>query len=102
MTQDTKYPHLDNLIGGYLNQDYAYYADTLEGVIDAYIAEEGPEQVQRVRGDIARFLHDHQGAALEQEFEAAFCVDFDPKLFGLTAEAFLKKLDLQLQGSDGP
>jgi hypothetical protein len=102
MADATKYPHLDNLIGGYLNQDYRYYADTLEGVIDAYIAEEGAEQVLRVRGDIARFLRDHQGPTLEQEFEASFCADFDPRLFGLTGEGFLKKLDRQLQGSPEP
>lgn len=99
-----KYPHLENMIGAYLNQDYAYHASTLEGVIDACKNGEEAEYVRCLRADIARFLRDHAGATLEQEFEAAFGADFDPKLFGLTAESFLKKLDRQLQGqgTDAP
>ena len=96
-----KYPHLDTLIKAYLNQDYSYYADTLEGVIDAYKDDAAPEQVQGLRADIARFLADHP-ATLDAAFEAAYGFDFGPELWGLTAESFLKKLDRQLQGSAEP
>lgn len=95
------YPELDNLIGAYLNQDYSYYADTLEGVIEAFKEDATAEQVQLVRADIAHFLRDHSHD-LEQAFEAAFCRDFDPKLWGLTAESFLKNLDRQLQSTGSP
>jgi hypothetical protein len=91
-----KYPHLDTLIKGYLNQDYAQYADTVEGVVEAYIKQVDNKYTQRVRTDITRFLHDHQGR-LEQAFEAAYGFDFSPALWGMTAESFLKKLDQQLQ-----
>jgi hypothetical protein len=95
------YPHLDTLIKGYLNQDYAYYAETIEGVVDAYLKQVEPKYAQRVRVDIARFLHDHQGK-LDEAFEAAYGFDFSPELWGLTAETFLKQLDRQLQGSAEP
>ena len=94
------YPHLENMIGAYLNQDYSYHASTLEGVIDACKGGENADYVRGLRADIARFLHDHQDATLEQRFEVAFGANFDPKLWGLTAESFLKKLDSQLQGTD--
>lgn len=96
-----KYPHLDVLIKAYLNQDYSYYADTLEGVIDAYKDDAAPEQIQGLRADIARFLADHPDT-LDAAFEAAYGFDFGPELWGLTAESFLRKLDRQLQGSAEP
>jgi hypothetical protein len=96
-----KYPQLDTLIKGYLNQDYAYYADTIEGVVDAYLKQVDPKYAQRVRVDVARFLHDHQGK-LDDAFEAAYGFDFGPELWGLTAETFLKQLDRQLQGAAEP
>lgn len=96
-----KYPHLENLIGAYLHQDYAHYADTIEGVIDAYKEDATAEQGQRVRVDIANFLQDHQGM-LDQAFDAVFDVDFNPRLWDLTVETFLKNLDRQLQGNGKP
>jgi hypothetical protein len=101
MGHDMEYPYLDTLIKGYLNQDYSYYADTLEGVIEAYKSDEGAEQVQGLRADIARFLADHP-TTLEAAFEAAYGFDFGPELWGLTTEGFLKKLDRQLQGAGQP
>lgn len=96
-----KYPHLDTLIKAYLNQDYSYYADTLEGVIEAYKDDAAPEQIQGLRADVARFLADHP-ATLDAAFEAAYGFDFGPELWGLTTEGFLKKLDGQLQGAGEP
>ena len=95
------YPHLDTLIRGYLNQDYAHYADTIEGVVDAYLKQVERRYAERVRIDIARFLHDHQGR-LDEAFEAAYGFDISPGLWGLTAESFLKNLDRQLQGAGEP
>jgi hypothetical protein len=92
---------LDTLIKGYLNQDYAYYADTLEGVIEAYKDDAAPEQIQGLRAEIARFLADHQGT-LDTAFEVAYGFDFGPELWGLTTESFLIKLDRQLQGAAEP
>jgi hypothetical protein len=96
-----KYPDLENLIGAYLHQDYAYYADTIEGVIEAYKEDATAEQVQRVRVDIANFLQDHQGK-LDQAFDAVLDVDFNPRLWDLTVETFLKNLDRQLQENGKP
>jgi len=91
----------DTLIKGCLNQDYSYYADTLEGVIEAYKSDEGAEQVQGLRSDIARFLTAHS-ATLDVTFEAAYGFDCGPELWGPTAESFLKKLDRQLHDSPEP
>jgi hypothetical protein len=96
-----KYPHLSQLIEGYLNQDSAYFADTPEGVVDVFKNEVAPKYVQRVRVDIARFLQDHQGA-LDEAFEAAYGFEFNPRRRGTTAEAFLRNLDRQLQGNGKP
>jgi hypothetical protein len=97
-----KYPYLENMIGAYLNQDYAYHASTLEGVIEACKDGEKSEYVQGLREDIARFLRDHPSATLEKAFAKDFSAVFDPKLFGLTAESFLKKLDEQLRRGPEP
>jgi len=96
-----KYAHLDNLIEAYLNQDYAYYADTVEGVIDAFMKDASSEQVQLVRVDIANFLRDHE-STLDQAFQTSYGFDFNPKTWGLTAETFLKNLDRQLAAADSP
>lgn len=89
------YPALGNLMGAYLNQDYDMYADTVEGVIDCFLKDSNRAEKVTLREDIARFLRDERGD-LDAAFAKAYGFEFDPKLWGLTAETFLRQLDVQV------
>jgi len=89
------YPHLANLFGAYLNQDYSLYGDTLEAVIDAFLQDANTQQVRQLREDVAAFRHEHRHDA-EAAFAARFGADFDPALWGLGVPAFLDLLDGRL------
>lgn len=95
MNTSDRYPQLSNLIGAYLNQDYSIYADTLEGVIDCFLTDSRRDEQVALRTEIARFLRDEQ-AALADTFMRAYGMDFDPALWGLTTETFLRQLDAQV------
>lgn len=89
------YPALGNLIGAYLNQDYSIYADTVEGVIDCFLNDSNRAEKVALREDIARFLRNER-RDLDATFARMYGFDFDPQLWGLTAETFLRQLDAQL------
>jgi len=90
------FPHLDNFIGAYLNQDYAYYADTVEGVIDVYRAEFDRADIDTLRQEIAHFIREHPDD-LDEAFHAAYWYDFDPTLWNMTTRQFLDLLDARLR-----
>ena len=89
------HPHLANFFGAYLNQDYSLHAETLEGVIDAFRQDATDDQLRALREDIASFRRWH-AHDLEQAFAGSFGADFEPALWGLSADAFLDLLDLRL------
>ena len=89
------YPALSNLIGAYLNQDYSIYADTIEGVIDCFLSDSNHAEKVALRHDIARFLQNERNG-YDASFAGAYSFDFDPKLWGLTTETFLRQLDAQV------
>jgi hypothetical protein len=88
---DNAFPHLGNLIGAYLNQDYEYFGDTIEAVLAAYCAENVAQDVEGLRRDVAEFLAKFS-ANLDQAFSERYGFDFDPKLWQLDARAFLTKV----------
>ena len=90
------YPHLDNFIGACLNQDYAYFGDTVEGVIDAYRGMLDRAGADKLQSDARRFVSEHPDD-LEQAFHDAYWYDFDPKLWDMTALQFLQLLDRRMQ-----
>ena len=62
---------LDNLLGAYFHQDYDLIADTLDGLLDDFVAHTAPAEVEDVLRDVDRFRHNHS-AALSQAFHHAF------------------------------
>jgi hypothetical protein len=95
------YPHLDNLIGAYFNQDAGHIADTLEEIVADYMDGHGADKQAALRRDISAFMADHR-AGLDVAFDDKYGFDVDPKLWDcLDAEAFLSAVDAVLAGN-GP
>ena len=92
------FPVLSNLIGGYLNQDYDIFADSLDGVVDYYLKDGTTISNNALRLEIADFLEKH-GAKLDATFASIYGFDFDPSLWDFTAEEFLKWLDKKVAAS---
>ena len=83
---------LDHLIKTYFNQDYDLIADTTEGLIADFLATSHPRTINSVRADIRSFLR-KPADSIEAEFHKQYGFDFEPRLWGLTAEEFLRKID---------
>jgi hypothetical protein len=92
----TSYPELKQLFGAYLHQDYQLFGDTLEEVIETYIRDSSPGQCRQMLDEIARFRSEHS-ANLDTALATIHGTEFDPSLWGLTAESFLKLLESMLQ-----
>lgn len=91
----TPTPYLDELMGAYFHQDYMLIAETIEGLIEDYLKSAPAAEVAGVRQDIDRLRREHADD-LDEEFLRRYGFGFDPKLWDLTAEAFLSKLDALL------
>jgi hypothetical protein len=51
-----QFPNLDQVLGGYLNQDFDIYGPALEDAVDAYIDDAPAAVIAETRLEIARFL----------------------------------------------
>ncbi|MEW5290311.1 contact-dependent growth inhibition system immunity protein [Erwinia papayae] len=80
------YSHLDHLMGAYLNQDYDLSGETIEEVVQCYIDSEGPDKSSGLTSDCIEFLKE---ADIEGRFKELYSSDFDPALWGITAQDFL-------------
>lgn len=89
MTQDFTY--LNTLIRAYFNQDYQLMGETIEEVFATYLESNVSDDVTGLRADIERFLVEYK-ESLDEAFEKRYGYDFDPKLWDLTTESFLRKL----------
>ena len=91
MSRTPAYPELDQLFGAYLNQDYSYWGDTLEAVVEACRRDSSPENVQALADEIDAFsvAHAHD---LDEAFSQAWGFDFDPSLWNHTTTSFLAAL----------
>ncbi|KXU90311.1 hypothetical protein CI15_03645 [Paraburkholderia monticola] len=86
-----KYYDLGQLIGGYFNEDFDYWGDTIEELVRACASGCTPEMITATVADIDRFKSDHAGD-LDAAFEENFGRQFDPTLWGHTTESFLDEL----------
>ncbi len=84
-------PQIDALIGAYFNQDAAYIADTLEGLVDDWRRTHAPADHAALRAEIAIFLAAHPQDA-DAAFEARWGFDVDPTTWGHDATSFLRRV----------
>jgi hypothetical protein len=63
-----QFPNLDQLLGGYLNQDFDIYGPDLEDAVDAYIDDAPAALIAATRVEIASFL-DLKANDLDAELE---------------------------------
>ncbi|MFT4064979.1 contact-dependent growth inhibition system immunity protein [Paraburkholderia sp.] len=86
-----KYFNLDQLIGVYFNEDFDYWGNTIEELVRACASASTPEMINATVAEIDQFKSDHAGN-LDAAFEENFGRQFDPTLWGHTAESFLDEL----------
>ena len=89
------YQYLDHLMAAYLNQDYDLSGETPEQVVQCYLANEGEKHVRGLMEDCFRFKE--HNTDIESKFEELYSFDFNPKLWGITAECFLNATFNQAQ-----
>lgn len=81
------YHSLDHLMGAYLNQDYELSGNTIEEVVQCFLDAEQSKAAEDLIADCEKFLR-HQ-SDVETDFEEMFGFDFAPRLWGISADAFL-------------
>ncbi|HLX01879.1 MAG TPA: contact-dependent growth inhibition system immunity protein [Trinickia sp.] len=96
MKSDQTYPELDQLFGGYLNQDYYYIGETIEEIVTCYKNEITPSMRQAVLAEIEKFKREHS-EDLDAEFYKIYGCAFNPKLWGHTTASFFDEMKHILQ-----
>lgn len=99
MTRSDPYPEMDQLFGVYLNQDYSYWGDTIEKVVQRYKTDSPAEDITSLLKEIDRFeqAHPHD---MDQAFGTAYGFDFAPSLWGHTTASFFQELRSILKSSN--
>jgi hypothetical protein len=91
---------LYQFLGGYLNSDYCIWAPTLDGVVEAFLSEEGAsEAAAGVRADIARFRAAH---ADDLDAQLWHCFSDHAQEPGQSADEFLTWLDRAMSAGSAP
>lgn len=85
------YPHLDNLIYSYFNQDYDLDGSTIDELVNEFKSTNSEEQIGRLINDIRCFISDNTENT-DQAFSEKYSFDVDPALWGHTANTFLDEL----------
>ncbi|ETD66319.1 hypothetical protein V757_12840 [Pelistega indica] len=91
------YPHLDQLVGAYFNQDYDLFfgTDDIEFVLDFYVKDNSAECLHQLIQEIADFEFKYADC-----LEEAFYKTFDPDIYFDDVPSFLgmvkKKVQKQL------
>ncbi|HEY2024819.1 contact-dependent growth inhibition system immunity protein [Paraburkholderia sp.] len=85
-----KYFNLDQLIGGYFNEDFDYWGNTIEELVRACASGCTPEIIRATVAEIDQFKSDH-AENLDAAFEE-FGMQFDLTLSGHTTESFLDEV----------
>ena len=83
--------YLDQFMGGYFHQDFDLVADSIEGLVGAFVRDctPQPELIDVTAADIERFLAQNNND-LDGEFARIFQPDVDVAAFGHTTESFLR------------
>lgn len=91
------HPQIDALIGAHFNQDSAYIADTLEGLVDDWKRTHHPHEHAALCAEIDAFLAAHPADA-DAAFDAAWGFDVDPATWGHDAASFLRRVAERVRG----
>jgi hypothetical protein len=92
---------MHQLFGAYLNQDYAFWGDSIERVVDCYRRDSTPHQVASLVEELRRFRASHPDN-LDAAFQSAHGFDVDPALWASTTSSFFDDLVRQLSAPAAP
>lgn len=96
MSKTMPYPHLADLMGGYLHQDWDIEHDDLDSVLDGFAGVSDSTTVKAVAAEVRRFMADHPTDLLAS-FERTFRPDIIIGSDDVEASKWLKWLAVSLE-----
>jgi CdiI immunity protein len=88
---------LHDLIVVFFGQDMDLFGDSIDEVLDAYVANSSSADWAPLRADIARFMATYTDEDADRAFAQRWHNDFDPSRWGLSAMAFLRRVEDRLR-----
>jgi hypothetical protein len=88
---DTGFPMLADLMGGWFHQDFDIEGGTLAEVMQAFCRVTPHTERAKLKAEIARFLLEH-AEDLDMSFEATFKPDVIPAALAGSTRAFLEQV----------
>lgn len=87
------YPALADFLSAWFHQDFDIEGETFGAVVEAFKRSTPAPAQAELRGDIERFLGDHNEAeALEASFEETFHPDIIASAFSGSTQGFLEEI----------
>lgn len=77
-----QFPELEQMLGGYLGQDWPLDYDTWQGAIAAYKKEAGPNAVRQAMSELDALLAHHPDEGELQRIGVALGCDYEPSADG--------------------
>ncbi|HLX02988.1 MAG TPA: contact-dependent growth inhibition system immunity protein [Trinickia sp.] len=96
MKREESYPNLCLFFDGYLNQDYRYLDESVNGVIEIYKKSITPSMRRSAISEIDDFKNNYSNN-LDDAFEDVFGQEISIKKMGFIASSFLDELKKLLQ-----
>lgn len=96
----TNFPHLDHFLNAYMHQDWMLAGDTLATVLQTYVNDTSPDDVQALRSEIAAFVR-HDGDAIETDYHRQFPNSVLPSGWNMQPDEWLNHV-AQLAGEFVP
>lgn len=96
MHTQPQWPALHNLVTVFFGQDMDLFGDSIEDVLDAFVAMSGRTEWDALQREIAGFTAAHPGTALEDAFAQHWHNDSSPARWDLSATAFIEQVQRRL------
>ncbi|MBB5456624.1 contact-dependent growth inhibition system immunity protein [Paraburkholderia sp. Cpub6] len=91
MVDDEEYGDLTGLIRSRFHEDFDLFGNSLEELVSSYTEKMSKSDIDTLISDIDSFKA-HYPDTLESEFKQRFGRQFDPVLWGYTADSFLDEV----------
>lgn len=86
-----QFPHLDYFLNAYMHQDWRLFGDSLEKVLDAFVDDSSPDDLNSLRAEILEFLV-LKGNRVEADYHALYPNSILPSGWGLSVEDWLQQI----------
>ena len=93
---ENTYPELYALISGWFHQDFDIVGETVEIIIDAYLAATQSQKKRELENEIKNFIHLND-KNLDIVFRNTFKPDIDPAAFSGSTMSFLGEILCRLR-----